>query len=112
VVTLPTPERWRDGQVVLRWVAAGTGEAAKQFRRVDGYLHPPALRVALNQTVAAGTPTKQDAARPPVGPPPTFHGDRDILLTGLLRGNEERRCGGWEGWTTASRDLAFGYRWR
>jgi putative transposase len=53
---------WQDGQVVLRWMAAGMGEAAKQFRRVNGYLHLPALRVALNQTVAAVTPTKEDAA--------------------------------------------------
>jgi putative transposase len=29
-------KRWRDGQMVLRWVAAGMGEAAKQFRRVNG----------------------------------------------------------------------------
>jgi hypothetical protein len=32
-------KRWRDGQMVLRWVAAGMGEAATQFRRVNGYLH-------------------------------------------------------------------------
>jgi putative transposase len=29
-------KRWRDGQMVLRWIAAGMGEAAKQFRRVNG----------------------------------------------------------------------------
>jgi transposase-like protein len=55
-------KRWQDGQMVLRWVAAGMGEAAKQFRRVNGYLHLPALRVALDQTIAAVTPTKEDAA--------------------------------------------------
>ena len=33
--------------MVLRWVAAGMGEAAKQFRRVNGYLYLAALRVAL-----------------------------------------------------------------
>jgi putative transposase len=55
-------KRWQDGQMVLRWVAAGMGEAAKQFRRVNGYLHMPALRVALDQTIAAVTPTKEDAA--------------------------------------------------
>jgi putative transposase len=55
-------KRWRDGQMVLRWVAAGMGEAAKQFRRVNGYLHLPALRAALDQTIAAVTPTKEDAA--------------------------------------------------
>jgi putative transposase len=55
-------KRWQDGQMVLRWVAAGMGEAAKQFRRVNGHLHLPALRVALDQTIAAVTPTKEDAA--------------------------------------------------
>jgi putative transposase len=55
-------KRWQDGQMVLRWVAAGMGEARRQFRRVNGYLHLPALRVALGQTVAVVTPTKEDAA--------------------------------------------------
>ena len=40
-------KRWRDGQMALRWCAAGMGEAAKQFRRVNGHLHLPALRRAL-----------------------------------------------------------------
>jgi putative transposase len=55
-------KRWQDGQMVLRWVAAGMGEARRQFRRVNGYLYLPALRVTLDQTVAAVTPTKEDAA--------------------------------------------------
>jgi putative transposase len=55
-------KRWTDGQMVLRWVAAGMGEARKQFRRVNGYLHLPALRAALDQTMPAVTPTKEDAA--------------------------------------------------
>jgi transposase-like protein len=55
-------KRWQDGQMVLRWIAAGMGEAATQFRRVNGHLHLPALRVALDQTIAAVTPTKEDAA--------------------------------------------------
>ena len=55
-------KRWRDGQMVLRWIAAGMDEAAKQFRRVNGYLHLPALRVALDATIATVTPTKEDAA--------------------------------------------------
>jgi putative transposase len=54
-------KRWRGGQMVLRWVAAGMGEAAKQFRRINGYLHLPALRAALDATIAV-TPTKEDAA--------------------------------------------------
>ena len=55
-------KRWRDGQMVLRWVAAGMGEAAKQFRRVNGYLHLPALRATLDATISDVTPTKEDAA--------------------------------------------------
>jgi putative transposase len=54
-------KRWQDGQMVLRWVAAGMGEAAKQFRRVNGHLYLPALRAALDATIAV-TPTKEDAA--------------------------------------------------
>jgi transposase-like protein len=54
---------WKDGQMVLRWIAAGMVEAAKQFRRVNGHLHLPALRAALDQTIATDvTPTKEDAA--------------------------------------------------
>jgi len=56
-------KRWQDGLMVLRWVAAGMGEAAKQFRRVNGHLHLRALRAALDQTIATDvTPTKEDAA--------------------------------------------------
>src|SRR6266508_2455822 len=40
-------KRWQDGQMALRWCAAGMVEAGKQFRRVNGYLHLPALRTAL-----------------------------------------------------------------
>ena len=55
-------KRWRDGQMVLRWCAAGMGEASKQFRRVNGYLHLPALRAALEVHVnAAVTPQCDDA---------------------------------------------------
>jgi hypothetical protein len=54
-------KRWQDGQMVLRWIAAGMGEARRQFRRVNGYLYLPALRVALDATIAV-TPTKEDAA--------------------------------------------------
>jgi hypothetical protein len=49
--------------MVLRWIAAGMGEARRQFRRVNGHLHLPALRATLDQTIAtAVTPTKEDAA--------------------------------------------------
>jgi putative transposase len=59
-------KRWRDGQMVLRWCAAGMVEASKQFRRVNGFMHLAALRKALEKTVAeAVTPidyNKEDAA--------------------------------------------------
>ena len=42
-------KRWRDGTMALRWCAAGMAEAAKQFRRVQGHLHLPALRAALDK---------------------------------------------------------------
>jgi putative transposase len=41
--------RWRDGQMVLRWCAAGMTQAVEQFRRVNGYKHLPSLRTALEQ---------------------------------------------------------------
>jgi transposase-like protein len=46
-------KRWRDGTMALRWCAAGMLEAANQFRRVNGFLHLPALRDALNRHVTA-----------------------------------------------------------
>jgi putative transposase len=55
-------KRWQDGQMVLRWIAAGMGEARKQFRRVNGHLHLPALRATLDATIPAVTPAKEDAA--------------------------------------------------
>jgi putative transposase len=45
-------KRWRDGQMALRWSAAGMVEAGKQFRRVDDHLHLPALRAALEREFA------------------------------------------------------------
>ncbi len=55
-------KRWRDGQMALRWCAAGMVEAGKQFRRVNGHLHLPALRAALQRE---GTETV----------PPVMHDD-------------------------------------
>jgi hypothetical protein len=50
-------KRWRDGQMALRWCAAGMAEAAKQFRKVNGFLHLPVLRKALEAEVARITVT-------------------------------------------------------
>jgi hypothetical protein len=75
----PTPGRWQDGQMLLRWVAAGMGEAAKQFRRVNGYRHLPALRAALDATIALSPQQGGCGRLISTGPPPKFHGGRDIL---------------------------------
>jgi len=48
-------KRWRDGQMALRWCAAGMTEASHQFRRVNGHLHLPQLRAALDRHVAEQT---------------------------------------------------------
>ena len=45
-------KRWRDGTMALRWCAAGMTEAGKQFRRVNGHLHLPRLRAALDACFA------------------------------------------------------------
>jgi hypothetical protein len=39
--------RWQDGTMALRWCAAGMPGAGHQFRRVNGHLHLPRLRAAL-----------------------------------------------------------------
>ncbi|SFK71649.1 Transposase, Mutator family [Streptosporangium canum] len=45
-------KNWKNGQRALRWCAAGMAEAAKQFRRVNGFLHLPKLQAALERHVA------------------------------------------------------------
>jgi putative transposase len=44
-------KNWRNGKMALRWCAAGMIEARKQFRRVNGSMHLPALRAALENHV-------------------------------------------------------------
>ncbi len=54
-------KHWQDGTMALRWCAASMREAAKQFRRVNGHLHLPALRVALDAHFErAVTPKRED----------------------------------------------------
>ena len=45
-------KNWQSGDMALRWCAAGLVEAGKQFRRVNGHLHLPTLRAALQRHVA------------------------------------------------------------
>jgi hypothetical protein len=67
--------------MALRWCAAGMVETGKQFRRVNGHLHLPALRAAL-QAEVAGAVTRPWRSRRggsglnTMGPPPRFNGTR------------------------------------
>jgi putative transposase len=45
--------------MTLRWCAAGMLEAEKQFRRVNGHLHLPTLRVALEREIRAEEVNKE-----------------------------------------------------
>jgi len=53
-------KRWRDGQMALRWCAAGMVEAGKQFRRVNGHLHLRSLRDTLNRVTETLGAVRQD----------------------------------------------------
>lgn len=50
-------KRWHDGQMALRWCAAGMVEAGKQFRRVNGHLHLKSLRNTLEHVTETVSPT-------------------------------------------------------
>ena len=55
-------KRWRDGQMALRWCAAGMVEAGKQFRRVNGHLHLRSLRDTLEKVTETVGATVHDEA--------------------------------------------------
>jgi putative transposase len=50
-------KRWRDGDMRLRWAAAGMLAAANQFRRVKGYRQLPQLGRALRHAAGAEDPS-------------------------------------------------------
>jgi transposase-like protein len=50
-------KRWQDGDMRLRWAAAGMLAAASQFRRVKGYRQLPQLARALRHHVGADDPS-------------------------------------------------------
>jgi len=56
-------KNWSSGEMALRWCAAGMAEAKRQFRRVDGYMHLPALRRAVEKEAFLGADnTRQEVA--------------------------------------------------
>jgi len=54
--------RWRDGQMVLRWTAAGMLNAERSFRRIKGYKQMPQLVHALHRHANPDTDTVGAAA--------------------------------------------------
>lgn len=59
-------KRWQNGDMCLRWTAAGMLEAQRQFRRVTGYPQLAKLAVAVERDIARHTLT--DAPAPEVAP--------------------------------------------
>jgi transposase-like protein len=51
--------RWRDGRMLVRWIAAALDEARRSFRRVRGYRDIPKLIAALD---ARALDTKKEVA--------------------------------------------------
>ena len=49
-------KRWRDGEMGLRWTAAGMLEAEKQFRKVIGYTQLAQLAIAIERRLALPQP--------------------------------------------------------
>jgi transposase-like protein len=62
-------KRWKNGDMCLRWTAAGMLEAEQQFRKIIGYTDLAALAIAVEKDVAA----KRAAAltSQPLNAPPT-----------------------------------------
>jgi putative transposase len=50
--------RWRDGQMVLRWTAAGMLNAERSFRRIKGHKQMPQLVKALRRHAHPNTATE------------------------------------------------------
>jgi hypothetical protein len=54
--------RFRDGEMALRWTAAGMSEAQKSFRRIKGHRELGLLRAALTAHVEADIDTNRRVA--------------------------------------------------
>ncbi len=58
-------KRWQNGDMALRWTAAGMLEAERQFRRIIGYKDLAKLAIAVEReltTPTVPTPTRQEGA--------------------------------------------------
>jgi hypothetical protein len=82
-------KHWQNGDMCLRWTAAGMLEAEQQFRRIIGYQDLANLSPASSAKSPFPSPTRHRPWRPlsspprshiTPGPPPKFHTVRDILV--------------------------------
>jgi transposase-like protein len=55
-------KRWRDGQMVLRWVASALSDARKRFRALRGFRDIPKLIAALQRRMPPDEATQPKAA--------------------------------------------------
>jgi transposase-like protein len=55
-------KRWRDGQMVLRWVASALSDARKRFRALRGFRDIPKLIAALQRRMPADEARQPKAA--------------------------------------------------
>ncbi len=58
-------KRWQNGDMCLRWTAAGMLEAEAQFRKIIGYKHLAALALAVERDVAIGRAATSRSTTPP-----------------------------------------------
>ena len=81
-------KHWQNGEMALRWTAAGMLEAEQQFRKIIGYRDLAKLALAIERDLTRHhAPTRHHRggryARHRLtitpGPPSKFHDDRDIL---------------------------------
>ena len=61
-------KRWQNGDMCLRWTAAGMLEAERQFRKIIGYQHLAALAIAVENDLAA---TRAKTPVQTISPTPT-----------------------------------------
>ncbi len=57
-------KRWQNGEMCLRWTAAGMLEAERQFRRIIGYQQLAGLAVAVEREITAQVVTHVPTEEP------------------------------------------------
>jgi len=58
-------KHWQNGDMCLRWTAAGMLEAEQQFRKIIGYKHLAHLALAVERDVLAGRAATSRSTTPP-----------------------------------------------